>query len=467
MQIYYGTYLEVDDGGIFKITIPENILTTSDFLKYKRKMYVYTVVPNKDNIEDIYTDEIQVCITPFSFEDFKKQYFFELRMNNVHGAFSKFLELFSEKGINILECRAIDSVSEMEGRVELLAAIENEALIDLGIEGIKTILNKEYKEKIWNDPRLERFNSEDISVEKENAKFISKYENREFLHEEGTFQLYGKPENSDYQIHIRSRRLTDVKIDATINNKIFLGITYESKGNYIIVKFKSINEIIVPILINFKSNDKGGLVQVIRPLSEIGVNLRLIIPNDLSKKPIYKIYFNIENSKLRFYTKDTIGSILQEHINGDAIESFNLDSDFEFTEGKLTISKDFIKESDNYFKNYIDNQINGKWINLLSNCKDKCNPDKCKLSNNWNRSKIDISNLIEQILNAKLDSGFIENIPVKLYKIKEDKEDICNFKFEFKVFHSEMEKYVATNNAKQKVEKSDQKDKSDNLGISY
>lgn len=458
MQLYHGTYLEVDNTGNFSVSIPENIFITSDFKKYQRNTNVFLIVPNKKKIEEIYTDEIQVCITPFSFDDFKNQYYFELRMNNVHGALSKFLELFSEEGINILECRAIDSVSKMEGKVELLATIDNDELTEQNVKGIQKELNKKYKKKIANDPRLIN-NSENIIIDKTNTDFIEKCEDKKYLYDKGDFLFHKKIDKPEYDVNLPRKILNGFKTD----RKIFLGITYESKGNYILIKFKSINEIIVPIEIEFTSNNKGGLVQVIRPLSEIGVNLRLIVPRILSDKPIYEIYFNIENTKLKLYNKDTIEKILHGHIQSDAIEKFQIDRSFKFSEGTQSINVDFIKQSDKEFEAYIIKQIKEQWIKTLSNCQYKCIREKCTLSQNWHKTKEDVSNLVEQILNAKLNSDLIKNIPEKLYKIIEDENENCELKSEFVLLNQCLIKYIREND---NID-TDTKNADDKIDLSY
>jgi hypothetical protein len=446
MQLYYGTHLDIDKDKKFSITIPENIIITSDFAKYKNDMNVYLIAPKKTDINEIYTDEIQACITPYTFDEFKRLHFIELQMNNVHGALSKFLELFSEENINIHECRAIDSVLEMKGKVELLATIGIELLRKYNAKDIQAILREKYTKKIKKDPRLWN-DFESITIERTNSDFISEYEDKKYFTDEGIYTIYQNSDDTEYRIQLPQRILEKLHI----SDKIFLGVTYESKGNYLIVKFKSVSEIIVPIEIQFKSNEKGRLEKIIRPLSDIGVNLRLITPMLLSEKPIYKIYFNIENTKLKYYNRNIIENILKEHFPMDIIEYFHIDKYFEFDEGESPINKNYISESDKNFKKHINDEIQSKWINKLKQCNDNCLHLDCILNRNWNQTRNDISNLIEQIINAKLNEELISNIPEKLYTIKENEKKSCEYQSEFKLLLQHLNNYLNNNNSNSSI----------------
>ncbi len=73
--------------------------------------------------------------------------------------------------------------------------------------------------------------------------------------------------------------------------------------------------------------------KIITPLGDIGVNLRLIVPVALESPLVYKIYFNIENTKLKLFDEDSVEKILQEHSKSNDSED----------EVKIKLDKDFFK----------------------------------------------------------------------------------------------------------------------------
>ncbi len=60
--------------------------------------------------------------------------------------------MFKEKDINILECRAIDSVYKEQGKVELIATINNDFSNGRSISFLQGELNKFYKKKLGISP---------------------------------------------------------------------------------------------------------------------------------------------------------------------------------------------------------------------------------------------------------------------------------------------------------------------------
>lgn len=446
MQLYHGTHLSIKQDKYF-VDIPENIIATSDFKKYG-SLNVYLYVPKKENGFYL-TDEIQVCITPLSFQEIEKLYFFELTMENIPGAFSTFLELFKEKDINILECRAIDSVYERQGKVELIATINNEELVDeRKIPSLERILNKFYKEKLNISatkfkPIVLKKPIDEHFVRRYNTKGNSKDINKITLNE----GYFGK----SFPIELPNSVLKETIKD----KKPFLGITYVSEGNYILVKFKSISEIIVPIEVTFSTNKPGALDKIITPLGDIGVNLRLILPVDLEFPLVYKIYFNIENTKLKLFDENTIERIIEEHIQINDIENeikIKIDKDFFKTKNKKSLTSNFIQESNDAFLKHLLSLIKNKWLKDLSKCNASCNLNNCELNLEWSKVKEELANLSEQILNSKIPL----QIPAKIIDIRKSRSKKCVLQSDLQVFYQNILDYI-NQNSKEVNNKSEQK----------
>ncbi|MFC0878809.1 hypothetical protein ACE01N_19595 [Saccharicrinis sp. FJH2] len=441
MQLYHGTYLKYDNGQYF-VDIPENIIATSDFKKYGN-LNVYLYVPKKENGFYL-TDEIQVCITPRSFQEIEKLYYFELSMDNIPGAFSKFLELFKEQQINILECRAIDSVYEMQGKVELIATIDNDELIDgRTINSVQNKLNKYYKEKLG----IEIKGYKPIILKKPIDKyFIKRYNSETNLNEDvGKIKLHNDVFGNYFPIELPYHVLQE-----TIKEKKpFLGITYLSEGNYILVKFKSTKEIIVPITVEFKSNKPGLLDKVITPLAEIGVNLRLIHPVKLEHPLTYKIYFNIENTKLKLFDEDSVEAIIKEHV-----QQFDnktniivvLDKDFYSTEDKGHIDNEFIKKSNEAFSEHLIKVIKNEWLDRLSKCNSTCKIGNCQMNLEWSKTKEELANLNEQINNSSIEIS----IPEKIKKIKRNRSNKCTIQDSLQILYQNINAFIAAYETPQK-----------------
>lgn len=444
MQLYYGTYLKKDEKGNYVVDIPENIIATSDFKKYDN-LNVYLYVPKKEN--DFYlTDEIQVCITPRTFKEIEKLYYFELTMDNIPGAFSKFLELFKEKDINILECKAIDSVYEMQGKVELIATIDNYELIDRRtINSIQNKLNKYYKEKI--DLNRKRYKSITLKKPIDNH-FIKSYSSKINLNKDiGEIKLPKGLYGSYFSVELPSQVLNKI----FKKKRPFLGITYLSEGNYILVKFKSIKEVIVPIKVEFKSNKPGLLDKVITPLAEIGVNLRLILPVQLNQHPIYKIFFNIENTKLKLFDEDSVEAIINEHIQRFDNENditIEIDKDFYSTKGKSHIDNEFIRKSNKAFSEYLLTNIKDVWLTRLSKCNSTCKISNCQMNLEWLKTKEELANLNEQLNNSSIEIS----IPNKIQKIKRNRSKKCTIQESLQIFYQNINTFLDSKKTEQKKE---------------
>lgn len=439
MQLYHGTYLKYDNEQYF-VDIPENIIATSDFKKYGN-LNVYLYVPKKNNGFYL-TDEIQVCITPHSFEEIEKLYYFELSMDNIPGAFSKFLELFKEQSINILECRAIDSVYEMQGKVELIATIDNDELIDgRTINSVQIKLNKYYKEKL----RIDLKGYMPIILKKPiDTYFIKRYNSQTNLNGDiGKIKLNNQLFGNYFPIELPNSAIKE----AIDEKRPFLGITYLSEGNYILVKFKSIKEIIVPITVEFKTNKPGLLDKVITPLALIGVNLRLIHPIKLEQPPIYKIFFNIENTKLKLFEECTVEAIIKEHVKQFDDEnniSVVLDKDFYKTKDKNQLDNNFINESNKFFTEYLIKIIKDDWLDKLSKCHANCKAGNCQMNLEWTKTKEELANLSEQLCNASIKI----DIPDKIKNIRKNKGKRCAIQDSLEIFHKNINAYFYNSEVK-------------------
>lgn len=431
MQLYYGTYLRQDVHKNYIVDIPESIISTGDFKKYK-KLNTFIYVPKKES-GNFETDEIQALITPLSKEKFDKLFFIELEMSNKSGAFLTFLELFKSDDfkINIEECRAIDSVDENKGRVELIVTANVLNTTELSdAEYLKKELLEKYIEKNKEGKYIDKKDNDFISVRKPfDESFFENYKSNDCEENEGKgkgVDEIGKMFGETFPIILPTECLKK-----TFNTTYpFLGITYISEGNFILIKFKSIDEKIIPLEVTFTSDNYGLLINVIQPLAEIGVNLRLILPNELNNNKTYHIYFNIENTKLTLYNKETIIKIIEGHIGSNEGIKINILENLHAVLGEKKLNANFINASNRDFfkKTLID--IKG-WKDKLANCANSCIPNSCPISQNWNLEKVLLNNLVEKIVNLRLENI---SIPEELKSIRYLSKDTCTFQNQLLMF---------------------------------
>ena len=380
MQLYHGTYLRD-----YKFTIPKELFNNGSFFKY-HKLNVYEIIKKDFNPNESDTsDAIQIFITPYEYNELENIYLFELTMPNVKRAFDDFLQKLTndDVNVNILDCKAVDtakdSKNESIGKVDFIAKYANQLSIDdkrKQINNIENELQTRHGENALIKLTRSFENQSIIDPNEYDIKF------RYSLLEKDIEKV--KKGDNGYVVDFNHTNWKDLKgkieewnDDDDYYHCNYLSITSFSEGNFITIKFKSFEEVTVPLQITFKNNKKGVLRDIIKSLGDIGVNMKLIDPLKLNEKPIYRIYFDIANTKLAIFNKANIKKLLIKIINSADIEKIEYYNPKDFTpSGKNYLSSnDIISESDKKFRTHIKSVFEGEY---LENFKKHCLNNSCK-----------------------------------------------------------------------------------------
>jgi hypothetical protein len=452
MQLYHGTYLKDDT----IITIPEELFNNGSFFKYT-KLYVYGIIRKSSDTEYLESDDVQIFITPYLFEDLKYIYWFELSMPNVKGAFLACLKIFKEYDINILDCRGVDTIEDLIGKVDIIAYYKGDHFDDIMNNLDKAIKSIEpyFEDKFNKGSVVGRqsfvkqliINLDDF-YNKNDKKYPDRFVSDEFTLDQLKKWKKGKKEKNrskyeEYEINIFSKPKWHgfIEITKSVNSR-YLGITSFSEGNFIAVKFKSPEENVVPLRVEFKCNKEGLLHDIIHSLSSIGVNLKLISPQKLGTFPIvYNILFDIATTKLKGYNLIAMKKLIKSYIHNDDIEIGKIEDYPRSGTGNLK-TKDIITESDNKFRNDIKADIKSYWIEPLKRCIGECktyNNEECFLEKS--SSQRDLKALLDKIEN--LEKRDFTDLKIALSGIRFNPDNKhCDIKEKMGNFYLEMEKYI-------------------------
>ena len=353
MQLYATSVLQRktqkngDPSNDYYFQVPNRLLTHLNFNKYDF-VYLYFIAPKNFNPKEIKTDEIEIRLSSFDPDIIKELIYCELSMSNIPNAFSYFLDVFKLHKINILDCRAIDSVFDNNGKVELVCQIpmftmkyndlesemrkRSESIDPLKltikcIEDIENELNEILNRKVpvlhyekfqikLDYKSIDRFLIDSIGKKNKNEFWF-------FNHKIPTIEIFKVEEINE--LHDGSRTIKDKleipifpkessdshdlicdkikeKLKSIDGKNFHLGISAESKFNMLQAKFKSLNELILPFEVTFSDNSPGELYKFTKSLGDNGLNLRMIEPIRLNETTFkYLIQADISQSKYKFF----------------------------------------------------------------------------------------------------------------------------------------------------------------------